>query len=318
MIVRTGVALGILTVALATRGASAFTPGGGPADTDCLAEFGGTPANLPPTAPRAIRCVDGDPACDQDPTPGTCAVPITACINVADASLPACAPASLDGYVVANAQPDTNPLHDFDFQVLEDAVGALLPADPLDGTVCTDPVLMNVPLVMRIGFGGVRYRAGKQRLRTTASGLGGIFDADQLRITCVPAEGSAPCDGVTSTFDELQRHVFTSTSCARSTCHNAAQGQHDLSLAPGEAYASLVGVPPVNPVAFAAGKLRVDPGNVANSFIVDKLRGHLVTGEGVRMPYGLRPLHEPTIQLVEQWIAAGAPQTGFVTTIGCH
>jgi hypothetical protein len=36
------------------------------------------------------------------------------------------------------------------------------------------------------------------------------------------------------------------------------------------------------------------------------------------MPFGLAPLREPTIQLIEQWIAAGAPATGFVTAIGCH
>jgi hypothetical protein len=97
-----------------------------------------------------------------------------------------------------------------------------------------------------------------------------------------------------------------------------AQGAHEMSLAPGEAYASLVGVTPANPLAAAAGKKRVDPGNVANSFLVHKLRGMLAAGEGVRMPFELRPLREPVLQLIEQWIAAGAPETGFTGPLGCH
>ena len=91
-----------------------------------------------------------------------------------------------------------------------------------------------------------------------------------------------------------------------------------MSLAPGEAYANLVGVSPTNLTAQNAGKLRVDPGNPGNSFILDKLRGDLDPGEGERMPFGLRPLHALNIQLIEEWIAAGAPETGFVAAVGCH
>jgi hypothetical protein len=96
------------------------------------------------------------------------------------------------------------------------------------------------------------------------------------------------------------------------------QGEHEMSLSPGEAYANLVGVQPANLVARAAGKLRVDPGHPENSFIVDKLRARLVDGEGVRMPYGLKPLQENAIRVIEEWITAGAPDTGFVSATGCQ
>jgi hypothetical protein len=294
----------------------ALTPGGGPVATDCLTEFGGTAANVPAGRARDIRCVDGDPSCDLDPTPGTCSVAVDVCLNVTD---PGCAPQAIEDYVVENPQPDTNGRHDFDFQVLQDRVSFLvLPLAPTDVDVCAGSVLMNVPLEVRLGFGGIRYRAGKKVLRTVATTAGGGFDADRMRISCRPADGSTPCDGVTSTFDEIRRHVFTSTSCARSTCHNVAQPPHEMSLSPADAYASLVGGTPTNGVAAAAGKKRVDPGNVANSFIVQKLRGQLAPGEGVQMPFGLTPLREPVIQLIEQWIAAGAPETRFVATLGCH
>jgi hypothetical protein len=134
---------------------------------------------------------------------------------------------------------------------------------------------------------------------------------------CRPDRRTTACDDVTSTFDQIQRHVFTPTTCARSTCHNVQQDPHNLSLSPGEAYANLVGVPPSNAVAAAAGRLRVDPGNPDNSFLLDKLRGLLVTGEGERMPLDLPMLRGRAIQLIEEWIAAGAPETGFVTSVGC-
>jgi hypothetical protein len=90
-----------------------------------------------------------------------------------------------------------------------------------------------------------------------------------------------------------------------------------MSLSPGEAYANLVGVAPANFAANAAGKLRVDPGHPENSFILDKLRGDLDVTEGEPMPLQLRRLPSAAIQLIEEWIAAGAPETGFVAPSGC-
>jgi len=36
------------------------------------------------------------------------------------------------------------------------------------------------------------------------------------------------------------------------------------------------------------------------------------------MPWQLDPLRDIMIQLVEQWIAAGAPETGLVAPVGCQ
>jgi hypothetical protein len=306
----------LLLLVLVTR-AAALTPGGGSTATDCLGEFGGTAPNFPVAHPREIRCTDGDPACDEDPTPGVCAFHVEVCLNVTDASLPSCAHRALTSYDVDNPQPDTNPLHDFDFQTLDDRVNFLtLPLDASDHDVCSGPASMSVPLPVRLRSSGTAvYRRGRKTLRATLGGPA-VEDKDKLKMTCVPRDGTLPCDGITSTFQQLEAHVFP--TCARSTCHNLAQGVHQMSLAPGEAYASLVGVEPQNSTAAAAGKLRVDPGHPENSFIVDKLRGTLAAGEGERMPRGLRRLDSLRIQLVQDWIAAGAPATGFVSPVGCH
>jgi hypothetical protein len=286
--------------------------------TDCLAEFTGTPANRPATRPRDIRCIDGDPACDDDPAPGVCGFRVGVCLNVTDAALPACVPAELEDYAVENEQPDTNPRHDFDFQGLEDELVFLaLPVDATQHDVCSSAVPMSVYMPVRFQNGGAAWRKGKKTIKATVSGPAGAADADKMKLTCLPAEGSSPCDTVTSTFDQIQQTIFTPVSCGRSTCHDVAQEPHDMSLAPGEAWANLVGIQPANPTARNAGKLRVDPGNPANSFILDKLRGALALGEGDRMPLQLRPLSSNAIRLVEEWIVAGAPATGFVAASGC-
>jgi hypothetical protein len=309
----------LIAVLLAAAPAVATTPGGGSPFMDCLAEFSGTPANRPASRPRDIRCIDGDPACDDDPTPGVCGFHVGVCLNVTDPLLPACGPTDLEEYVVENEHPDTNPNHDFDFQGLEDELTFLtLPVAADQTNVCTADVPMSVYLPVRFKSGGAAWRKGKKILRTTLTGTTvATVDEDKMKLICLPAENASPCDTVTSTFDQIQQTIFTPTSCSRSTCHNVVQAPHDMSLSPGEAWANLVGVEPANFAARTAGKLRVDPGNPANSFLLDKLRGPLGLAEGDPMPLQLKRLPSKAIALIEEWIAAGAPETGFVAPSGC-
>ena len=303
---------------LATAPAAALTPGGGSSSTDCLAEFGGTPASYPASRPREIRCTDNDPACDDDPTLGICQFRAEVCLNVTDPSLPTCTPQALDTYFIENEQPDTNPEHDFDFQALEDQLNFLvLPVEATDLNVCSGEVQMSLRTPVQPSRTGGRWRRGRKAIDSTLTGDASVRDEDKLKMTCVPGKDTTPCDGITSTFAQIQRQVFTPT-CALPTCHNVAQGEHQMSLADGEAYASLVGVPPANLVASNAGYLRVDPGNPANSFILKKLAGDLVDGEGVQMPKDLKRLHHLHRDLIEEWIAAGASETGFIAALGCH
>lgn len=310
--------LAVVVSLLIAAPAAALTPGGGSATSDCLAELGGTPANQPPAHPREIRCTDNDPTCDEDPTLGICRFHVDMCLNVGDPHLPSCTPQALDAIFIVNEQPDTNPKHDFDLQALEDDLNFLvLPLDATDVDVCSDDVQMNVRLPIQPSRIGGRFRRGRKTIDSTVSGTADVRDDDRFTMTCVPAKDTTPCDGVTSTFAQIQRQIFTPT-CALPTCHNAVQGEHQMSLADGEAYANLVGVAPANTVANNAGLLRVDPGHPDNSFILRKLRGELVDGEGVRMPKDLKPLHHLHIDLIETWIAAGAPDSGFVGALGCH
>lgn len=291
----------------------------GPARADkadeCLHDF--SAAALAPSGKPRIRCVDNDPSCDGDPTPGVCLFEVGVCLNETDPT-GKCAPRELDAYEIENVPDDTDPRHDFEFQTLEDTVTTLaIPLNANETDECVGSVAMVLPLDVRIRRGGARFRTFKKTIRATVQGPDLARDEDSLPMQCVPAPGSGPCDDATSTLDLLERHVFAPT-CSRDTCHNGPQSEHTLSLLPGEAHANLVGVQPDNLTARLAGKLRVDPGNPDNSFILDKLRGTLEDDEGERMPRTLPKIPAKEIALIEAWIAAGAPDTGFVPGLGCQ
>ncbi len=282
---------------------------------ECLHAF--TAAALPASGKARIRCVDNDAACDADPAPGVCQIPVGVCLNRTDAS-GRCAPRELDAYVIQNVQPDTEPLHDFEFQTLEDTVASMgVPVDADELDVCVGPVAMVLHLGVRVGAKGASYAKGKEKLVGTVRSPEGQEDADTLPLSCLPAKGSDPCDDATSTVDFLERRVFAPT-CSRDTCHVGPQSDHTLSLLPGEAHLNLVGVQPDNVTARMAGKLRVDPGDPDNSFLLDKLRGTLDPDEGERMPRGLPKISKKEIALLEAWIEAGAPAVGFVDGPGCQ
>lgn len=110
--------------------------------------------------------------------------------------------------------------------------------------------------------------------------------------------GASVAGGVSFTRDVVG--VFKRQCVA---CHMTGDEQGQLGLAPGLAYAGLVGV-----ASRGSGLPRVAPGEPERSYLVHKLQGtHLDQGgTGERMPMGQEPLAERDIALVREWIAAGA------------
>ncbi|HZP42471.1 MAG TPA: DUF4215 domain-containing protein [Candidatus Binatia bacterium] len=152
-------------------------PGGGAASTDCLAEWSvavGSPAlarhGLPATKQT---CVDGDPTCDFDPTPGTCRFHVWACLGGADARLacPATPVARVD--VLRPTPSQSGPAATLRTALL-DAVAALgLPGAP--GERCTRRLDVDVPLGQR-----------RVLLKTRATPVvDGQSDGDTLKLGCV-------------------------------------------------------------------------------------------------------------------------------------
>jgi hypothetical protein len=109
-----------------------------------------------------------------------------------------------------------------------------------------------------------------------------------------------------ATLANIQATIFD-TRCAVPSCHDSTSRMGDLVLEPGRSFAQLVGVLPFNANARAAGLLRVEPGNPDDSYLVIKVEGPPLE-LGFRMPLVGDPLTADEIQLIRDWIAAGAQE----------
>jgi len=101
------------------------------------------------------------------------------------------------------------------------------------------------------------------------------------------------------TFASIQDNVF-SVHCAIPGCHGGGSVQFGLRLDKGFSYGNLVNVASPRD----ANLIRVIPGNPDGSFIIQKLEGTQTLGD--RMPDFGPYLPQSTIDVIRQWIAAGA------------
>jgi hypothetical protein len=129
------------------------------------------------------------------------------------------------------------------------------------------------------------------------------------------------------TFAEINSQVFH-VACTFSSCHSADGARSadmlDLQTDP---YNAIVNVPANNKMAKSEGKLRVAPGDSANSFVMIKfgLPPDTVAGQkvckaesvdggvnqisdyGSCMPQTSSPLEAVTVAAIKKWIDSGAP-----------
>jgi hypothetical protein len=190
----------------------------------------------------------------------------------------------------------------------------------------------DVPLALAVPQQRLAIRVTMGTLRACAIFLQPTIDKDEpgkfigksARATSLPDCDDATltnppnaCGGV-DTFQMIQQRVFSAHGCNVGTCHGPFSAAN-LDLRPGASYTELVDVAADNPVANAAGKKIVAPGDAAASFLSQKLHGTIdeAGGEGSRMPLigGLLPDEE--LALVDAWINAGAPQEGEVAGAPC-
>jgi hypothetical protein len=125
---------------------------------------------------------------------------------------------------------------------------------------------------------------------------------------CGGDSGSAPR---TATFQRIQTEVFD-VSCSSDSCHSSVGQAGGLVLEDGASWDQLMMHAPANRFAAEHGFMRVMPGDPERSFLLAKLTNNLAAGEGLPMPYNVAPLDNATIEVINAWIAAGAPSTGVV------
>lgn len=114
-----------------------------------------------------------------------------------------------------------------------------------------------------------------------------------------------------ATFERIQTEVFD-VSCTSSSCHSAIGRAGSLVLERDQAYGSLIGITPSNPIAAGDGMQRVFPRDPDKSFLYMKLSQGMKEGMGLAMPWGGPYLDEPSLDVIRAWIEAGAPREGKV------
>jgi hypothetical protein len=121
----------------------------------------------------------------------------------------------------------------------------------------------------------------------------------ELKTPTDPLGGGEPIDP-TATFTRVQNEIFT-PSCAVIGCHDPLGQSSQMILTAGQAYGQIVNRPSVEMPSLS----RIQPNDVANSYLYRKITGAGITGE--RMPFGGPSLSDAQIQLVRNWIRRGAP-----------
>ena len=103
---------------------------------------------------------------------------------------------------------------------------------------------------------------------------------------------------VTVTLSQLSAEIFT-PNCTSAGCHGANPSE-GMSLLPDDIAASIIDVQSNQ----RSSLKRIDPNNPDGSYLLQKLRG---TGANAQMPFGGTPLSAAQIQLIVDWVNAGAP-----------
>jgi hypothetical protein len=115
-------------------------------------------------------CVDGDPACDFDPTPGSCRLHLFDCLGGADARL-GCAAATVIGVDVLRPKLDGDPVRDALVQAFAELSPPVGP-----GEACTRRIDVEMP-------------TGRKRVvvKVRARLVTGKSDPDSLKLRCLPS-----------------------------------------------------------------------------------------------------------------------------------
>jgi hypothetical protein len=141
----------------------------------------------------------------------------------------------------------------------------------------------------------------------------GVFLAAMTAAACDESLSklAGPTPSLEPTFTSIQQEIFATTDSAGRAacvnCHTNNGGRNPsggLNLNPDVAYDQLVNVTSRQ----KTGAIRVIPGDVDNSYLVQKVEG-LSSILGRRMPFSGPPyLTDGQISIIKRWIEIGAPR----------
>lgn len=175
-------------------------------------------------------------------------------------------------------------------------------------TTITPSAVTAVGNTIEIDLAGVSAADDVYRVAIVGGGPQGIVD-----MSGIPLDGDG--DGqpggsyawafevvsppVSATLSKIQDEIFTPT-CATAGCHVGNNAPDGLRLNTGAAWSNIVNVDSVQMPSLK----RVSPGDPDNSYLVRKVQGSGIVAN--RMPLGGAPLSQEQIELIRQWVSAGA------------
>jgi hypothetical protein len=141
-------------------------------------------------------------------------------------------------------------------------------------------------------------------LLCACGGGGSAANPTPAASTCpIPVAKASP-----SFAGDIVPALHSSCGSAATSCHGGASptGHVSYSGTATEIYAELVNVVPANA---PPGWFRVKPGDLAHSWIIEKVTKDQPggSGYGTRMPQAAPNLCQPTVDTLSAWINAGAP-----------
>ncbi len=167
------------------------------------------------------------------------------------------------------------------------------------------------PALLTISLSGVASVDDSYRLKLVGTGSAMLQDlnsnaldgdndgnpgGDHLISFTVQSPGGS---GLQPTWRSIQDNIFT-TTCV--VCHSGSGAPEGLQLDEANSYTMLVNIASQQEPT----TLRVAPNNANNSYLIHKLEGTAASGS--QMPRGGPALSQATIDIIRQWIDAGAPQ----------
>jgi hypothetical protein len=172
---------------------------GGKSSRDCFVELSVFP--VPPPDPnsgypsRTVTCLDNDPSCDADTTPGQCTFLVASCVNVADpVRLPLCTATDAATYeITAPTAKQTTKPHVYGPFTRANRHAQDLGLDAIIPTSTPNVCAPENRFVVSLKNNGTKKGKGKFGVKIFDSA--GDKDSDKVKFTCLPnpAIATIPC-----------------------------------------------------------------------------------------------------------------------------
>ena len=148
-----------------------------------------------------------------------------------------------------------------------------------------------------VSLGNIPPQAATVRLCLLTIGRRTVYDFFSFDLSGAEKDTEIPLTAVPLKLEYGKiQDIFERSTCT--ACHGTENGGADLLLGTGKSYGNLVGIPSLN-----SPKMRVEPFDVSNSFLIDVLTSDTLQ---LRHPHSSIIYNQDDLNLLKAWIERGA------------